>query len=123
MFMPRQITFNAEIAEKKCPRISQRALRALRSNVVSLFALILGSSAAFAQGPNLGKPISPAEIAAWDISIMPDGSGLPPGSGTPAEGSRIYAAKCAMCHGVEGKGGLAAALVGGSPLTSGIDTT
>ena len=25
----------------------------------------------------------------------PDGTGLPPGSGTPAEGARIYAAKCA----------------------------
>src|SRR6266850_1303141 len=121
-----QITFNAEAAEgaeKKCPRISQRALRALRSNVVFLIAFILGSGAAFAQGPNFGKPISPAEIAAWDISIMPDGSGLPPGSGTPADGSRIYVAKCAMCHGPDGKGGLAAALVGGNPLTSGIDTT
>ena len=87
-----------------------------------LIALALASSAAFAQGPNLGKPISPAEIAAWDISILPDGSGLPPGSGTPAQGSRIYAEKCSMCHGANGKGGLSAALVGGGPLTSGIDT-
>ena len=87
-----------------------------------LIALALGSSAAFAQGPDLGKPISPAEIAAWDISILPDGSGLPPGSGTPAQGSGIYAAKCSMCHGANGKGGINAALVGGSPLTTGIDT-
>ena len=87
-----------------------------------LIALALGSSAAFAQGPALGKPISPAEIAAWDISILPDGSGLPPGSGTPAQGSDIYAGKCAICHGANGTGGLAAALVGGNPLTSGIDT-
>jgi cytochrome c len=87
-----------------------------------LIALALGSSAAVAQGPNLGKPISPADVAAWDISILPDGSGLPPGSGTPAQGSRIYAQKCAMCHGANGKGGLNAALVGGNPLTNGIDT-
>ena len=93
-----------------------------RRSAAVLMALALGSSAAFAQGLNLGKPISPADIAAWDISIMPDGSGLPPGSGTPAQGSRIYAEKCSMCHGANGKGGLAAALIGGNPLTSGIDT-
>ena len=87
-----------------------------------LIALALGSSGVFAQAPNLGKPISPSEIAAWDISILPDGTGLPPGSGTPAQGSLIYTAKCSMCHGANGKGGLAAALIGGNTLTSGIDT-
>lgn len=90
--------------------------------VAALIALALGASAAFAQAPNLGKPISPAEIAAWDISILPDGSGLPPGRGTPAEGSSIYAEKCVICHGANGTGGLAAALIGGNPLTNGIDT-
>jgi len=121
MFTHSQRTFRVFVSSRL--HFSQRALRALRLTVVFVIGLMLGSSAAFAQGPSLGKPISPAEIAAWDISIMPDGSGLPPGSGTPADGSRIYAAKCAMCHGADGKGGLAAALIGGSPLTSGIDTT
>ena len=106
--------------------------------LVALVALVLGSTA-YAQSPvdsaqgtpfdsaqgrpNLGTPISEAEIAAWDISILPDGSGLPPGSGAPSDGARIFAAKCAACHGENGKGGSAAALVGGSPLTSGIETT
>ena len=81
-----------------------------------VLALSLGSSAAFAQAPNLGKPIDPAEIAAWDISILPDGTGLPPGSGTPAQGAPIYAQKCAMCHGIDGKGGVNAAVVGGGPI-------
>jgi len=81
-----------------------------------VLALSLGSSAAFAQAPNLGKPIDPAEIAAWDISILPDGTGLPPGSGTPAQGAPIYAQKCAMCHGIDGKGGVNAAVVGGDPI-------
>src|SRR6267154_1859624 len=40
-------------------------------------ALGLASSAAFSAGPNLGIPLEPADIAAWDISIMPDGTGLP----------------------------------------------
>ncbi len=85
--------------------------------------LAFGWTPALAQSPSLGTPISEAEIAAWDISVMPDGSGLPPGSGTSAQGAPIFAAKCAVCHGANGKGGVNAALVGGAPLTSGIDTT
>ena len=72
--------------------------------------------------PNLGTAISEAEIAAWDISILPDGTGLPPGSGTPEQGAKVFAVKCALCHGPEAKGGTAASLVGGRPLTDGIDT-
>jgi cytochrome c len=89
----------------------------------------LASSALLAQGqvgtqvaPNLGTPVTEAEIAAWDISILPDGTGLPPGSGTPEQGAKVFAAKCALCHGPEAKGGTAASLVGGRPLTDGIDT-
>jgi S-disulfanyl-L-cysteine oxidoreductase SoxD len=79
-------------------------------------ACAVTSSAALAEGPNLGKPIDPADIAAWDITVLPDGTGLPPGSGTPAQGAPIYAEKCAFCHGENGKGGRNAALVGGGPL-------
>jgi hypothetical protein len=87
-----------------------------------VLALGLCSGAAFSAGPNLGTPLEPADIAAWDISIQPDGTGLPIGGGTPAQGARIYAQKCAMCHGENGKGGPFAALVGGAPLSTGIDT-
>src|SRR5262245_58825445 len=77
---------------------------------------VLISMPIFAQKPNLGKPLTPAEIAAWDINILPDGTGLPAGSGTPAEGARVYSAKCAMCHGENGKGGPNAKLIGGEPI-------
>jgi hypothetical protein len=66
-------------------------------------AFFLISDVAFAERPNLGAPIDPADIEAWDISVMPDGSGLPPGSGTPAQGARIYAEKCVACHDENGK--------------------
>ena len=72
--------------------------------------------AALAQAPQFGQPIAPADIAAWDISIGPDGVGLPPGRGTAIEGEAIYIAKCQACHGEKGtKPGdaLAGALVGG----------
>ena len=85
-------------------------------------ALGLAAGATAAELPHLGKPFDEASIAAWDISIAPNGIGLPPGAGTPAQGARIYAEKCALCHGPEGKGGVAGVtaaplppLVGGEP--------
>jgi S-disulfanyl-L-cysteine oxidoreductase SoxD len=73
--------------------------------------LAMMAGASRAETPNLGKPIDEAAIAAWDISILPDGTGLPKGSGTPSQGAPIFAEKCAACHGDNGKGGEAAALV------------
>lgn len=65
------------------------------------------------KGPGLGVPATAANIAAMDISIGPDGAGLPPGSGTPKQGAEIYAAKCAACHGPQGVNGINDRLVGG----------
>ena len=76
-------------------------------------ALALAAGAAFAEGPNLGKPVSPSDLAAWDIFVMPDGTGLPPGSGTPKQGEAVYAAKCVACHGEKGAGKPNDQLVGG----------
>jgi S-disulfanyl-L-cysteine oxidoreductase SoxD len=82
---------------------------------------VIGIAIAFpltvaAAGPNLGQPLSRADLAAWDINVLPDGSGLPKGSGTAAQGASIYAQKCAACHGEQGKGGISAALVGAPPM-------
>jgi len=85
-------------------------------------AIAFGAGGALAQTPRLGKPVSEADVAAWDISAMPDGTGLPPGSGTPAQGAKIYVEKCISCHGENGTGKPFAALVGGTPLTNGIET-
>ena len=57
--------------------------------------------------------------------MLPDGSNLPLGSGISTQGARIYAEKCSACHGEGGKGGVAPGagpLVGGAPLTNGIET-
>src|SRR3989442_8828614 len=82
-----------------------------RSNMSTLklvlalvLALVLSSGSALAQTPRLGKPISEADIKAWDIAVMPDGTGLPPGSGTAVQGARVFAEKCSACHGEGGKG-------------------
>ncbi|HEV8209895.1 MAG TPA: cytochrome c [Vicinamibacterales bacterium] len=63
----------------------------------------------------IGRPATPAEIAALDIDIGPDGAGLPPGRGTAADGAPIYAARCASCHGKTGKEGPNDVLVGRLP--------
>ncbi|WP_454871894.1 c-type cytochrome [Paraburkholderia xenovorans] len=61
----------------------------------------------------IGTPLTGEDLAAWNIDVAPDGRGLPAGSGDVATGARIFAAKCAACHGAQGEGGLGDALVGG----------
>jgi len=93
-------------------------IRATSIGAIALGVFLAALSAvAFAgssrEGPKLGKPATPEEIAGWDISIPPDGSGLPKGSGDAKTGANIYAAKCASCHGSKGEGASAEELVGG----------
>ncbi len=73
-----------------------------RSLLISLALTLAFGSAAVAETPGLGKSISEADIKAWDIAVLPDGTNMPPGSGTPTQGAAIYSQKCAMCHGENG---------------------
>ncbi|WP_417523469.1 c-type cytochrome [Marinovum sp.] len=47
----------------------------------------------------MGRPALDEEIAAWDVDVLPDGTGLPEGSGDVLTGEEIFAEKCAACHG------------------------
>jgi cytochrome c len=76
-------------------------------------ALAVGCGTAGAESPNLGRAATPEEIAAWDISISPDGAGLPAGSGTARQGEVVYLAKCLGCHGERGAGKPSDQLAGG----------
>ncbi len=55
-------------------------------------------------GPKLGRAASAAEIARWDINVMPDGKGLPEGQGSALEGESVYTKQCLSCHGPKGEG-------------------
>jgi cytochrome c len=61
---------------------------------------------AYADKMGLGRPALPEEIAAWDMDIAPDGTGLPVGSGSVEDGEVVFVDNCAVCHGefAEGAG-------------------
>ncbi len=85
-------------------------------------ALLFLPTAALAEAPDLGRPAELEEIAVWDISIGPDGAGLPPGNGTPQQGETVYTAKCLPCHGEKGSGKPNDQLVGGLGTLTGDQT-
>jgi cytochrome c len=60
-----------------------------------------------------GRPALSSEVASYNIDVTPDGTGLPPGGGTVKAGAVLYAAQCAMCHGMTGVEGPRDRLVGG----------
>jgi S-disulfanyl-L-cysteine oxidoreductase SoxD len=81
---------------------------------LSAAMLIAATTVASAQAPQFGQAVTPADVAPWDISIGPDGAGLPGGRGTAKQGEAVYAAKCQACHGEKGAGRPNDALVGGA---------
>jgi cytochrome c len=78
-----------------------------------VIALAGCASPTIRETPNLGRVASPSEVAAWDVSIPPDGTGLPPGRGTSGQGAIVYEQKCQNCHGERGAGQPNDRLVGG----------
>ncbi|QKF72940.1 sulfur oxidation protein SoxCD, diheme cytochrome c subunit [Aliarcobacter faecis] len=75
------------------------------------------------KGFNLGREATPKEIAAWNLDVMYDGTGLPEfdmkhgevvldedgkpkkAQGSVELGNELYDAQCVMCHGDFGSGG------------------
>ena len=94
--------------------------------IFSAGILLLMSNAALAQAPSyskIGRTPTKEEIQAWDISIGPDGKGLPVGQGTAKHGAPVFAAKCAVCHGANGEGGkIGPRVVGGIADTETLTT-
>ena len=75
--------------------------------------LLAAGQAAAEEKPGLGVPVSAAEVAAVDLVIMPDGQGLPAGSGNAHQGVVVYQRECRVCHGDGGQGGPNDRLTGG----------
>ena len=62
-------------------------------------ALVVLAAPVAADPLGIGRPALPEEIAAWDVKIMPDGRGLPPGGMGVEEGEQVFIDNCAACHG------------------------
>ncbi len=61
---------------------------------------LTASPPVWAEKLGLGRPATADEIAAWDLDILPDGTGLPAGQGDVwTGGEEVFAEHCAACHG------------------------
>ncbi|MBD9504547.1 c-type cytochrome [Pseudomonas sp. PDM17] len=83
----------------------------------SHFILVLGLALTWnaqAAEVQFGRTASPAEIRLWNIDVLPDGTGLPEGRGSVAEGKKLFDDNCMACHGPGGEGGFKDRLVGGT---------
>ncbi|HWC45845.1 MAG TPA: cytochrome c [Casimicrobiaceae bacterium] len=81
----------------------------------ALAALLLATSAASAAERNtfgFGTTPTEAELGAF-VSPLPDGRGMPQGSGSVLEGKSVYQQQCASCHGEKLQGGIGDRLIGG----------
>ncbi|HEX6793374.1 MAG TPA: cytochrome c [Casimicrobiaceae bacterium] len=61
---------------------------------------------------DFGTRPSEAELGHF-VSPLPDGRGLPQGSGSVLEGKSVYQQQCASCHGEKLQGGIGDRLIGG----------
>jgi cytochrome c len=71
----------------------------LHEVLVGSAALVALSLPVHAERLGLGRPALPEKIAAWDVAVLPDGTGLSAGSGSVETGEDLFAEHCAACHG------------------------
>jgi len=84
--------------------MSKSLKAAFAFTVLAAFAAISTPISAKSGKFDLGRAALPAEIAAWNIDVRPDGQGLPIGQGKVSDGENIYNEQCAACHGDFGEG-------------------
>jgi cytochrome c len=80
-----------------------------------LLVLFSGSSSLLADPQYQALGQSAAELSKkpqWNLTITPDGTGLPRGSGSAKVGQQIFEQRCASCHGFDAIGASAMPLVG-----------
>jgi cytochrome c len=85
-----------------------KAALALSAALVAPFAAAQPNQATY----GFGAPITQQDLARF-VSPLPDGRGLPPGSGSVEQGKAIYEQQCASCHGAQLQGAVGDKLIGG----------
>ena len=74
-------------------------LKYLKPLAASGMLVCVSDAPGHAEKFGLGRAATPGEIAAWDVDVAPDGTGLPTGSGDVLTGEELFSDKCAACHG------------------------
>lgn len=113
MFTPESVVRTAVVVRSASVVRIAAVVRAAARVCLAVVVAAASGYASAQDSPGLGVEATPDQVASWSLSIMPDGTGLPAGSGTPAAGRVVFEQKCMACHGAEGKGGPNDQLVGG----------
>lgn len=79
-------------------------LAALPFLTLALCPLLLGNHPDPVMHYGYGTTPTSTQLEAWDIDVLPDGTGLPPGKGTVAQGEKLFEGRCSSCHGLFGQG-------------------
>ena len=71
-----------------------------------LLIIVFAAAGLLAQSPKygVGRTPTPDELRDSNISISPEGKGLPEGRGTALQARDTYANRCVKCHGEKGQG-------------------
>jgi S-disulfanyl-L-cysteine oxidoreductase SoxD len=86
--------------------------------LICAVCLPLSAIAQSASPKGIGQALADDVLAGWNIDISASGEGLPSGQGNAILGAQLYVEKCQACHGVNGTGGPANKLTGGSASLS-----
>ncbi len=70
---------------------------------VAVLLACWATAAAAELGPHLAPALGKPAPAGFEAVVTPDGVGLPAGQGSVAEGEGVYVARCAACHGADGR--------------------
>ena len=85
----------------------------MRSPFVSTLCLLACGICLADTAPGLGETVDEDTLSRVDFAILPDGDGLPAGSGSAADGEAVYRTHCLACHGERGVDGVNDRLAGG----------
>jgi len=86
-------------------RDRMKACLRVGSIAFALSACMLSTPASAQSRYGIGHAATPAQVAAWDLDVSPDGRNLPVGQGSVLRGREVFANQCAACHGARGEGG------------------
>lgn len=70
-----------------------------RSAIIACLSAPVLTAPVMAETLGLGRAALPEEIAAWNLDVAPDGTGLPVGQGSVEDGEMVFSENCAACHG------------------------